>query len=252
MKSINKLYNRFEMRSLEILSIFKLMNYNPKRILDFGYGEGEITNFLHKKGYNIVGLDKIKNNNNYEVSLKTFPECDFRLYDGLNIPFEKNSFDTVIINDVMEHIPYKIMEKLIKGLRNIVKPNGMIYISVSNRFSIIEPHTNVPFLTWVPRIFRQSIERIFRKPNDKLIYSILNIYPYTFKRLKLLCSRNNLLFKNFTHVYVSHKFMKLDYIGNKYMRKSAKFLKRIKILSIFLHLACKCSEIICVGIVNIE
>ena len=245
--SLSGSYNRSKMRSLEILSVFKLMNHNPKRILDFGYGEGKITNFLHRKGLNIIGLDVTKGN--YENASKSFPECDFRLYDGLNIPFEKNSFDTIILNDVMEHIPYDEMERIIDGLRNIVKPKGIIYISVSNRFAIIEPHTEMAFITWFPRVFWKSIEKTFRKPNDKLIYSISNIYPYTFKRLKSFCLRHNLIFKDFTSVYVSHKFMNLEYIGNNFMRKGVKFLKKIRSLNLFIHLACKCSEIVCIGIV---
>ena len=230
-------------RALEILTVFKLLNHKPKRILDFGYGDGKITNFLHRKGYKIVGLDKTKSN--YENVTKLFPECDFRLYDGLHIPFEKNSFDTIILNDVLEHIPYDLMEKLIEGLKNILEPNGIIYISVSNRFAIVEPHTQVLFLTWFPRIFWQVIEQIFRKSNqDKFIYTIANIYPYTFRRLRSLCLRHNLQFKDFTFVYVFHKLMKLEYIGNKMLRRGVKILKKVKLLKIFFHLACKCSEIV--------
>ena len=138
-------------RALEILAVFKLLKYKPGRILDFGYGDGQITNFLHKKGYNIIGLDKTKSN--YNNVRELFPEIDFQLYDGLHIPFERDSFDTIILNDVMEHIPYKLMDKLIKKLKNVLGPNGIIYISVSNKFSIIEPHTQLPVIIWIPRLF---------------------------------------------------------------------------------------------------
>ncbi|KKN57650.1 hypothetical protein LCGC14_0560220 [marine sediment metagenome] len=241
-----KNYNR-SIRALEILAVFKLLNRKPERILDFGYGDGQITNLLYKKGYNIIGLDKTISN--FKNVTKIFPEVDFRLYDGINIPFEKNSFDTIILNDIMEHVPYNLMEELIKGLKDILKPNGIIYISVSNKFSMIEPHTQVPFLTWFPRVFWKYIERVFRKKlnyNKKFIYNIVNIYPYTFKMLRLLCLKNNLKFSDFTPVYVYHKFMKLDYIGGKFIREIIKFLKRIKIINLFFHLACRCSEIVCI------
>ena len=235
------LYNR-TIRAFEILSVFKLMNHIPKRILDFGYGEGQITNYLHEKGYNIIGLDVIKWN--YENIKKTFPDCDFRSYDGLNIPFKKNSFDTIILNDVMEHIPYNKINILIKGLKNILQPGGLIYICVLNRFIIIESHTQIPFITWFPKIFWKPIEKFFK--NKKISYNISDIYPYTFRSLKLFCLRHNLQFIDFTSVYVYHKFMRLEYIGNKLMRGCVKILKKISIINLFFHLACKCSAIVCV------
>ena len=48
------------LRAVEILNIFKLLKHKPKKILDFGYGDGQITNYLHSKGYNIIGLDNSK------------------------------------------------------------------------------------------------------------------------------------------------------------------------------------------------
>jgi len=232
-------------RAFEILTIFKLLNHDPKMILDFGYGDGKITNFLYKKGFNVIGLDRTVSS--YENVRKLYPEVDFRLYDGLNIPFEENFFDVIILNDVMEHIQYDLMEILIKQLKNILKPGGIIYISVSNRFALVEPHTQVPFLTWLPKIFWRSIEHVFRKKyNEKFMYYISNIYPYTFKQLKSLCLKNNLEFRDFTYVYVYHKFMKLNYIGNKLLRKIIIFLKRIKIINLFFYLACKYGEIVCI------
>jgi len=234
------LYSR-TIRTFEILGTFKLMNHIPKRILDFGYGSGQITNFLHKKGFNIIGLDKTSAG--YRNTKKIFPECDFRLYDGLNIPFKKNSFDTIILNDVMEHIPYNLMEKLIKKLKYILEPDGLIYICVLNRFMIIESHTHIPFITWFPKIFWSPIEQIFKK---KSVYTISNIYPYTLKRLKLFSLRHNLQFIDFTSVYVFHKFMNLEYIGNKPIKNLIRILKRIKLLNLFFYLACKCSAIVCI------
>ena len=114
-------------RTLEILSVFRLINHKPKRILDFGYGDGQITNSLHKSGYDIIGLDNSKGN--YNQARNLFPDCDFRLYDGLNIPFENNSFDTIILNDVLEHIPYELMDNLIVNLKNVIAPSGIMYIS---------------------------------------------------------------------------------------------------------------------------
>jgi SAM-dependent methyltransferase len=227
------------LRTVEILRVFKFLGHKPKKILDFGYGDGQITNSLREKGYNIIGLDNSKGN--YEKASSWFPECDFRLYDGLNIPFEENSFDTVILNDVLEHIPYDLIDKLIVGIKKVLKPNGVIYISVTNKFGLIEPHTRIPFITWFPKIFWKYIEKVYK---SRTHYRISNIYPYSFTRLSSFCKRHNLDFKDYSCVYLSHKLYNLDYIGNKFLRFIVKLLKKIRLINIFYYIAYKFSVII--------
>ncbi|MFW9827190.1 MAG: methyltransferase domain-containing protein [Candidatus Thorarchaeota archaeon] len=227
------------LRTVEILRVFKLLEHKPKKILDFGYGDGQITNSLHKRGYNIIGLDNSKGN--YEKAKNWFPECDFRLYDGLNIPFEENNFDTVILNDVLEHIPYDLMERLIVGIKKVLKTEGIIYISVTNRYNLIEPHTRIPLITWLPKIFWKPFEKIYKSRSN---YRISNIYPYTFKRLSSFCKRHKLNYEDYTSVYISHKLYDLDYIGNRYVKFLVKLLKAFGLINLFYYLAYKFSVII--------
>ncbi len=226
-------------RTFEIITIFKLAKHTPKKILDLGCGAGAITNALRAKGYNVIGLDV--GEGRHENAKKTFPSCDFRLYDGLDLPFEKNSFDTVIMNDVFEHIPYEHMDKLIKNLKDIVEPNGLIYISATNRYELVEPHTLIPFLTWFPRRLWNAIDRKIRKEKN---YSISEIYPYTFGRLRKFCKKHSLQYSDFTYIYTLHKFADLNYIGSRTLRTLVKFLKKIRMLKIFYYLAYKFSVIL--------
>lgn len=226
-------------RTFEILTVFKLCNHIPKKVLDYGFGDGQITNFLHQKGYNIIGLDITKRN--FEKAKKHFPECDYRWYDGSTIPFEKNSFDTLIMNDVFEHVPYARMEELIEELKEVIEPNGLMYISATNRYELVEPHTYVPFLTWFPRIFWNTLDQKLNKKGD---YHISDIHPYTLRRIKKFCKIHSLQFKNFTYIYTLHKFADLEYIGNRVIRSLVKFLKKLKMLNIFFYLAYKFSVFI--------
>lgn len=226
-------------RTFEIITIFKLAKHTPKRILDLGCGGGVITNSLQKKGYNVVGLDV--GEAGHGLAKETFPSCDFRLYDGLDIPFEKNSFDTVIMNDVFEHIPYDHMDKLIEQIKNVVKPNGLIYISATNRWELVEPHTLIPFLTWFPRRLWNVIDKKIKKEKH---YPISEVYPYTFKRLRKFCKRHNLQYTDFTYIYTLHKFADPDYIGSRSLRMLVKFLKKIRMLKLFYHLAYRFSVIL--------
>ncbi|MHA1149733.1 MAG: class I SAM-dependent methyltransferase [Promethearchaeota archaeon] len=227
-------------RSFEIITAFKLVHHDPKKILDLGYGDGQITNDLHLKGYNIIGLDVY--GTNHDKVKRNFPDCDFRLYNGINFPFEENTFDTVIMNDVFEHIPYIHMHKLIEEVKMILKPGGLIYISAINRYELLEPHTSIPLLTWLPRVFWNVLDVKLNKKVDW--YHIWDIYPYTFRKLKKFCKTHQLEYKDLTFIYTLHKFGDLEYIGNRYLRMLVKLLKKVRLERLFYYLAYKVSVII--------
>lgn len=84
--------------------VLKDIDKEEDRILDLGCcGYPWITNFLHREGYNIVGIDVDKPhwyNNDLVRNLGLPLVC----YDGKNIPFDTNSFDLVLMFGVLEHI----------------------------------------------------------------------------------------------------------------------------------------------------
>ena len=66
-------------RTIEIVKVFKLLNHNPKKILDLGCGSGEITESLRKKGFNIIGLDVTEAG--CEAAKHCYPNCNFQTED---------------------------------------------------------------------------------------------------------------------------------------------------------------------------
>ena len=70
------------------------------KVLDAGAGDGYITNLIKKKGFEVVGLEisdkRIKN-------AKEKYTLDFVKGDVNNLPFPDNSFDTVVVSEVLEH-----------------------------------------------------------------------------------------------------------------------------------------------------
>lgn len=67
--------------------------------------------------------------------------------------FGDSSFDIVILQDVLEHVPDPrlILQQICRALA----PGGMIYISTPNRFSCInavsDPHWSLPVVSLLPR-----------------------------------------------------------------------------------------------------
>ena len=98
-------------------------------ILDFGCGTGNFTKFIREKGYrNVVGTDiskillesaKAKGNNVF-------------LAKGEKIPVKSESFDAIILTDVIEHLPD--LNKSFGELWRVLKKNGRVFITYPNPF----------------------------------------------------------------------------------------------------------------------
>ncbi len=118
---------------------------NPKpndKILEIGCGDGYYLNILflleNKAKYSGVDIDK----NSLSSAKRNLKGKNINLYKAdlmKKLPFVKNSFDKVIMSEVAEHLSDDA--KGIREARRVLKPNGLICISV--------PSANYPFL-WDP------------------------------------------------------------------------------------------------------
>ncbi len=86
--------------------------------------------------------------------------------DALTLPFNKNSFDLIILQDVIEHLPE--ITNLNKVLFDILKDDGIIFISTPNKFSLLniisDPHWGMPIVSLLTREkIKKYFLRFFRK-----------------------------------------------------------------------------------------
>jgi 2-polyprenyl-3-methyl-5-hydroxy-6-metoxy-1,4-benzoquinol methylase len=136
------------------------------KILDMGAGEGSTSKLFSTK--------------NYVVSLEPKPERIKKISgsdslspliaNSLNLPIKSDSFDLIILQDVVEHL--HVNKKLIDELTSLLKAEGFIYLSTPNKFSIIniisDPHWGMPFLALFKR---DQINKYFLKYFRKSDYS---------------------------------------------------------------------------------
>ncbi|MEK7169194.1 MAG: methyltransferase domain-containing protein [Patescibacteria group bacterium] len=98
-----------------------------KKVLDIGCWTGQFEQIASKYTKKIVGIDPgidaIKTAKRFVLN------ADFYVGDALNLKFKSNSFDTVTILDVIEHIPRESEEKCLKEIGRVLKPNGYLIIS---------------------------------------------------------------------------------------------------------------------------
>lgn len=141
-----------EQRAKEAIICLKLTGHNPKSglLLDLGCGSGYLTRYFLKLGIPAIGVDISRGGIKF-AKRKIAPSGSFILADGVKLPFREGYFNTIILNDVLEHVPYNLANSMLNEVKRTLKVDGKLYISVANRYQIREPHTLFPFLTWFPR-----------------------------------------------------------------------------------------------------
>jgi len=106
--------------------LFKKYNKLIKsKVMDFGCGEGFFAGLVFKKID--VGLDLFNNQRVKEaIEKKTYKTV--KLYDGATIPYHNDTFNTIVSNCVLEHIPN--INLSLKEIYRVLKPGGLFLTSV--------------------------------------------------------------------------------------------------------------------------
>ncbi|MFA5455715.1 MAG: class I SAM-dependent methyltransferase [Sulfurimonas sp.] len=113
----------------------KLIQHLPlgSRILDFGCGEGALSQRLSDLGYSVIAADM--NYNDFKAKGIEFKKIDFNQRDEVEtfLRTNENGFDAVLSIEVIEHIhnPWQYLDDLIKML----KSGGYILITTPNTTS---------------------------------------------------------------------------------------------------------------------
>lgn len=119
------------------------------RLLDFGCGRGLARKRTERLGYCWHGLDLADSPESKQR------ESDERvtLYDGLDIPFEDESFDAVLSIQSLEHV--EDSSKSISELSRILKRGGCLVGSTSH----LEPYHSLSTTNYTPLGFQGLLRR---------------------------------------------------------------------------------------------
>ncbi len=151
-----------------VLSILK--NYSTcknLKVLDLGGGLGGTSKVFSDSNFLVsydVDLFRLKNQD------KAGQEYYLINGDALKIPFKKNIFDIIILQDVIEHLPEN--NNLPETLSKMLKDDGVIFMSTPNKFSCLnilsDPHWGMPFVSLLSRgKIKKYFLRYFRKQDLK-------------------------------------------------------------------------------------
>ncbi len=133
-----------------------------KQILDLGGGTGATALYFSKEN-SVVSIDiNLLKMQEGTLPASVFPVCA----DANLLPLKKEMFDIIILQDVIEHV--ELSDDFFKNVHNILKPEGILYISTPNRNSVLnilsDPHWGFPFVALMSRErIKRSFLPVFRK-----------------------------------------------------------------------------------------
>lgn len=216
-------------------------------VLDLGSGEGGTSkvfsddNFVVSFDLSLIRLQR----QFYSVIPKStkaddssgLTEQKFVNGSALQLPFANNSFDLIIIQDVIEHLTD--VTDFYFEVKRVLKSYGVIYLSTPNKLSVFnfisDPHFGLPIISLLKR---ESIKKYFLKYFRNEDYNRTDIAQLF--SLKVLLN----LFKNEFKITLYTKYsVKELFNGNKgiiwsdFHLKLITFIKLIKLDKVLIKIA---------------
>ncbi len=119
----------------------------PRRLLEVGTGAGGIAHYFGTAGTMNWDVEAVDVRDNRVCS----DGYGFTVVDGVDLPFPDDSFDVVVSNHVIEHVGDDGSQaRHLAELARVLRPDGVGYLAVPNRWMLVEPHFKLPFLSWLP------------------------------------------------------------------------------------------------------
>ncbi|RWM09222.1 class I SAM-dependent methyltransferase [Mesorhizobium sp.] len=121
---------------------------NPgMRMLEVGCGSGFIASYFSKLGFGPSGTFATDINDERQVS----EGYSFRKVDDTRLPFPDEHFDLIVTNHVIEHVGGLAEQRRhLDEIHRCLKPDGILYFAVPNKWRFFEAHYKLPLLSWLP------------------------------------------------------------------------------------------------------
>lgn len=107
-------------------------------VLDAGCGSGNTSFYLASKVKKVIGFDQNQASITFANSLtkkEKLTNLEFLHGDLAHLPFSKQTFNQVILLEVVEHLTFSQYQKIIAEIYRVLKPNGYLYLTTPNVFS---------------------------------------------------------------------------------------------------------------------
>jgi SAM-dependent methyltransferase len=120
-----------------ILKCLDRTDWQGKRVLEIGLGEGAESEQLIRRGASWSGLDLTQESVDRvraRLTLRNLPHVDLRCGSALSIPWPDDSFDIVFSHGVLHHIPD--IHRAQSEIHRVLKPGGKLVAMLYARGSL--------------------------------------------------------------------------------------------------------------------
>lgn len=175
-------------RNIFVLARYQLVldqidNYEGKRILDVGCGDGALTYLISKNGGYVTGVDLSEEAINFaKEKTKQCGNIKFIKASAYDLPFESKSFDYVISSDAIEHL--RDPEKMLSEMKRVYNGVGKVVITTPLRFTEL-PLDKMHIREFFESDFRDLLNQYFNQ------ISIMATHPVVFMEIQ----NRHILFK---------------------------------------------------------
>jgi 2-polyprenyl-3-methyl-5-hydroxy-6-metoxy-1,4-benzoquinol methylase len=160
------------------------------KLFEVGTGNGWFQILCKKNGINSMGIDVVPHNIEFAENLakKYNHNLDIILGSIESTDIGKSKYDIITALSVFEHVQY--WKKGLLNVYNALKPNGLLLLISTNKFSLISGEYKFPFYGWLPKRIRFKLRSWFQG-KEALSY--------------------NLDFNQFTYFHLSRFFKKVGF-----------------------------------------
>jgi len=118
----------FDINEIKNIADFFIQNLKGQKILDIGCGPGRDAKYFSEHNLEVTGIDLTSNF--IKMASQNVPNAKFIQMDMRNLDFPENTFDGIWSCASFLHVPKDEAKNTLLGFRKILKPTGLIYLSV--------------------------------------------------------------------------------------------------------------------------
>lgn len=163
-----------------VLSQVNRENLPVESVLDIGCSHGSGLNALTGKAHNLTGIDMDKEA--LHKAEANYPHIKFIHQDANTLPFDSNSFDIVILSEVIEHVGDENKQLVIDEAHRVLKAGGLFILTCpyAGIFAWTDP---MDFKRRFPFVYRFYMRLTGYKPHTPVEVGHKHL---SFKELKTL------------------------------------------------------------------
>lgn len=206
-------------REIELLSL-KQSDY----VLDVGCGRGDTADYLKKKNIKFKTVDYSKAAVYLTRKRLGLKHCkNVILADARKMKFKDNTFDKILLGDVIEHMKPEEGISVLNEIYRVLKNGGVLVLHTAP--NIYFKKIIYPLIYPILKLYNYKIAKEL-KENIDATYKY-HVFEYSLLSLKNVISKSNF---NFAHVWVEKDALRkgtknyLDDIKNDYLIKLASSL----------------------------